>query len=237
MAKPAFFRFKEISAENVHREFQVHTDWTDGSNSITEILAEAERRQIKELAFTEHARASSDYVPEFFRQIELASRNSSIVRVYKGLEVKIMDTTGRLDISPSMCGTADLVIASVHSFSDDYGQRRSARMVDKEEAHRIEFNMAMALIASRKADVLSHPGGMSLRYFGEFPLPYFEQLLAKCVEHDVPFEINFSYHAAILEDLLPLLKDINPLISIGSDVHELQKIGACRDELVRRLDL
>lgn len=237
MAKPEFFKFKEINSENVHREFQVHTVWTDGRNSVAEILEEAEKRQIKELAFTEHARAGSNYCPEFFRQIEFASQSHPAIRVYKGLEVKIVDTTGALDISPAMRDAADLVIASVHSFAGDHGQRKNPGAVEKEEAHRIEFSMAMALVESRKADVLSHAGGMSLRHFGEFPLSYFEQLLAKCAQNEVPFEINFSYHADILEDLLPLLDAINPLISIGSDVHELQKVGACRDALVRQLGL
>ena len=231
---PRFVRFGALDASTMNRDFQTHTAWTDGRNSVAEMLAAAADRGLAEFAFTEHARASSSYWPAFFAEIDAEARHHPTLRVFRGFEVKIVDESGTLDISDDMRAAADLVLGSVHSFpgsSVKDADRVNARALGAEETHRREFALAKAFVQRQCGAVLSHPGGMSLRTFGTFPLAYFDELLALCAQLDVPFEINSSYHRDVLRDLVPLLRRHDPLISIGSDAHSAADVGACRDLL------
>jgi len=228
--RPKFFRFSELTRENVNRDFQVHTSWTDGANTTFEVLEQARQVGLTEIAFTEHARARSDYYVGFFQEVEAHADRFPEITVYRGFEVKVLDESGTLDMSPAMKKTADLILGSVHSFPDRDGKPAPPAMkLGEEKASDIEFGLARGIIEGGFADVLSHAGGMCLRAFGRFPEARLDKLVSLAAEHGVAFEINISYHAAILDQLIQLLARHDPLVSIGSDAHRLEDIGACRN--------
>jgi putative hydrolase len=222
----------------VSRDFQVHTNWTDGQGTVSETISAAKNAKLKEIAFTEHARHTSTYYNDFFAEIEREAIKEPLLDIYKGFEVKIIDYKGTLDISDDMRACADIVLASVHSFP---GPSRDTpippRMVSHEESIEIETALSLGVIEAESADVLSHPGGMSVRFHGSFPLKNYDRLLSAIKGSSVAFEINYSYHTSILTDLLKLVEKHDPLISIGSDVHALDTMGACRDALTEILKL
>lgn len=237
-SRPRFFRFSELSADNVSRDFQVHTVWTDGKGTVREILQIARDRGIRELSFTEHARRTSDYYPDFFAEIDREAAAFRDIVVYRGFEVKIVDFAGALDINEAMRARAEIVLASVHSFpAPDGAGVVSPAALPRAEAQRIERDLSLGAIAARNADVMSHPGGMSMRFHGEFPIEFLEELIIASKASGIAFEINHSYHAPIFDDLLNLLAKHDPVISIGSDAHDLESIGKCRDALVATLGL
>lgn len=235
--KPRFYRFSELTRENTNRDFQIHTDWTDGEAPVAAVLRRAQDVGLAELAFTEHARATSDYYPAFFREIDGLSAASEGMTVYRGFEVKVLSPDGRLDISEPMREAADIVLASVHSFPLDDGSVAPAAKFTREEAVEIEFGLARGVIENGAADVLSHAGGMCLRTFGAFPMAYMDDLVGLAAGRDVAFEINAAYHGAILKPLLDTLARHDPLVSIGSDAHRLDDVGSCRDLLREALSL
>jgi putative hydrolase len=231
-SRPAFFHFSELTAANANRDFQVHTNWTDGEAPIAAVLQKAVDCQLREIAFTEHARATSTYYPEFFSEIIREKQQFPLLAVYAGFEVKVIDDRGTLDITDSMREEADIILGSVHGIDG-----KPAVQHPREHAIEREFALASAIVRHSGADVLSHPGGMCLRTYGHFPLHYFEELMVLSRKHGVAFEINWSYHRSVLGDLIPLLKRYDPIVSIGSDVHRLADMGACRNLLRTVLDL
>lgn len=233
--RPVFPRFSELSPGTVNRDLQVHTTWTDGTASVGALLQRADELQLAELAFTEHARATSDYFPAFFEEVRRLRQRSS-VRVYAGFELKVVDLTGRLDATDDMLEAAELVLGSVHTFPGGQG-RRYAKDLSPEEAAATELELSRAMLQRGKADVLAHCGGMSLRAHGSFPEDHFVELMRLCTETGTAFEINASYHEQILDALLELLRVHDPPVSIGSDAHALTELGRCRDLLRTRLTL
>jgi putative hydrolase len=88
----------------------------------------------------------------------------------------------------------------------------------------------MAFLRRGGAAVLAHPGGMSLRYGNGFPDENYLALAEAAKAAGIAIELNASY----LKDfsgLVPLLRRVDPLISIGSDAHDLDELGASRDRL------
>jgi putative hydrolase len=235
--RPVFYRFSEATSENINRDFQIHTRLTDGEGEIVEVLDQAIACGLAEIAFTEHARHTSTYYPEFFAEIDNLAENYADLTVFRGFEVKLTDTQGSLDISADMRAQAGIILASVHGLPRKNHPPAPARDFSEKEANRIEFETSMGLLQNGKADVLSHCGGMSLRTFGKFPFSCFDELIAETAKTDIAFEINSSYHSDCLDILLPLLQKYNPLISVGSDVHKLSSLAECRDKMQEILGL
>jgi putative hydrolase len=235
--KPRFFRFSELTAANISRDFQIHTRWTDGEGEIEEVLEKAIQRGLSEIAFTEHARHTSDYYSAFFSEIDEQSTKLDTLEVFRGFEVKLLDFAGNLDISDDMRDCADIVLASVHGLPRPNADPAPARDFSEADANTIEFEATMGFLHQGVADVLSHAGGMSLRTFGRFPISCFDEIIAEAAKTSIAFEINSSYHTATLEDLLVLLQKYDPLVSLGSDVHKVSSLGDCRDKVKRALGL
>ncbi|MEC9265219.1 MAG: PHP domain-containing protein [Pseudomonadota bacterium] len=230
--RPKFYRFDALTDALLSRDFQVHTLWTDGKGTVREVLQKASDRKVREIAFTEHARHTSTYYPEFFAEIDREAEDFPDLTVYRGFEVKITDFDGNLDISDDMRAKAEIILASVHSFPlRDGSGVISPKTVGAAEATRTERDLSLGAIRAGKGDVMSHPGGMSMRFHGGFPLEYYEELLDAIRHTDMAFEFNHSYHAPILPELVALVRQYNPLVSIGSDVHDLDTMGRCRDAL------
>ena len=55
-------------------------------------------------------------------------------------------------------------------------------------------------------------------------------MLEASLKREIAIEINSSY-LIDFEGFLNLCSEINPFVSIGSDVHRLEEVGKCRDIL------
>ncbi len=232
MTRPHLVRFNELSPDTVNRDFQVHTVATDGEATIEQLICRAEELELKEMAFTEHVRRTSDYYTEFAAQVRTA-RAETPVKVYVGIESKVADDRGTLDASQEVIEAAEIVLGSVHRFPVGNGGLAEAREFSYEEAAHREFTLALGLLRHAPIDVLAHPGGMCQRAFGAFPDELFEELMVVSLDRKIAIEINTSY-CRDLDRFLSLCRKINPVVSIGSDAHQLSDLGTCRAALWAR---
>jgi len=231
-----FPRFSELNSNNVLRDLQIHTNWTDGESSVKDLLEQADRVGLKEIGFTEHARHNSTYYPEFFDEIDFYAEKFPNLVAYKGFEVKIKSANGCLDMSNKMRDAAELVLGSVHSMIDKpSGRRVHPKEMDLAVAVATETELSLGLIENGGADVLSHPGGMSLRFHGEFPFANFDLLLSRIKHTTMAFELNYAYHSRIMPHLLELVAKHDPFVSIGSDVHNVHDMGKCSAAILQSL--
>lgn len=228
--KPTFRRFRELTPEDVNVDFQVHTVKTDGDATIDEILDRTAERNLRAIAFTEHVRKDTKWFPDFVNDVRAAAGRRPGLTVYVGCETKAEDTAGTLDLSDEIFDACDIVLGSVHRFPNgrggflDFNTLSAAQMAD------LEFDLAMGMVKGGRIDVLSHPGGMYERRHGAFPKERFRALMEATLEAGIAIEINSSYLVDV-DSFLGLCAEVNPFVSIGSDVHKLDEIAKCRDML------
>lgn len=229
-----FKRFNDVTCDDLRVDMHMHSTYTDGEGSIDRIIEVAEQRGLKRIAFTDHVRKQSTYVGSYFDHIERLSSHSK-VELVKGVEAKVDNFNGDVDVSEEVRLRADIVIASVHRFP--LGRNLyAASKFEKGIAQNIELDLALATVKARACDVLGHPGGMSLANHKEFPLEYFEELIKACRESDIVFEVSSAYHKSVAGQLIPLLQKYNPLVSFSSDAHTLDRIGESCEEFARYFD-
>ncbi len=228
---PPFAHFRDLDRSALNVEYQVHTSQTDGEATIEQLLASARQRKLSALAFTEHVRRDTSWFGTFARAVRTAAQAYPDLTVYVGCEAKALDTAGSLDASETILAECDVVLGSVHRFPDGRGRYLDPGALAADACAEREFALALGLVKAAPIDVLAHPGGMSLRQHGSFPEPLFRRLMEAARERGVAVEINSSY----LRDVpafLRLCAEVNPLVSIGSDVHRLEELGRCRDLLL-----
>jgi DNA polymerase (family 10) len=101
--------------------FHVHTNYSDGGNTISEIVAECKKMNLVYVGITDHSKSafyanglSEDRVKKQQEEIENLNQKDPGFKIFKGIEVDILKD-GSLDYADQILASFDFVIASVHS--------------------------------------------------------------------------------------------------------------------------
>ncbi|MGW4535909.1 PHP domain-containing protein [Nocardia sp. NPDC004340] len=166
-------------------DLHVHSNWSDGSASIVEMMATAQALGHEYCALTDHSprlTVANGLSPDRLRQQldvidELRDRFSPMV-ILTGIEVDILDD-GSLDQEPELLDRLDIVVASVHSKLKMDAAAMTRRMV--------------RAVSGGRATVLGHCTGRLVEgNRGTRPESSFDaaQVFSACRDHGVAVEIN-----------------------------------------------
>ncbi len=194
-------------------DLHCHSDWSDGTTPIAEMVAAARNLGHEYLALTDHSprlRVARGLSPERLRdQLDVvAGMSGEGFTLLSGIEVDILDD-GALDQEDELLQRLDIVVASAHS---------KLRMARGAMTRRL-----VAAASDPRVDVLGHvtgrlvEGSRGTRPPSEFdPEPVF----AACVEHGVAVEINSRPERQDPpDDLIEQAIAAGCLFSIDSDAH------------------
>ncbi len=196
-------------------DLHAHSEWSDGTTTIEQLLHGAELLGREYLALTDHSPnltiANGLSVERLTEQLDVVAAvndRGGPVRLLSGIEVDILES-GELDQSPEMLDRLDVVVASVHS------KLRSDRATMTERM--------LGAIRTPRTNVLGHctgrlvAGPRAPRAQSEFDA---EAVFAACAEHDVAVEINSRPERQDPpDDLLRIAIDAGCLFSIDTDAH------------------
>lgn len=175
-----------VEQSDILGDLHVHTNYSDGKNSITEIANHARKRGYKYLAICDHS-VSATYAnglsPEkLLRQsaeIDAFNESNPDFRVLKGTEVDIR-VDGSLDYSDEILKQLDFVVASIHTgFKQNPTERiKSAmrnpyvdvighptgRLISRREAYEIDINAIIheAKMTGTALEINAHPERLDL---------------------------------------------------------------------------
>lgn len=194
-------------------DLHAHTDWSDGTTSISVMAAAARAQGHEYQAITDHSprlRVARGLSAERLReQIPLVRAESGDgFTLLAGIEVDILDD-GLLDQEDGLLGDLDIVVASVHSKLRIDARAMTRRMV--------------AAVAHPRVNVLGHCTGRLVQgERGTRPPSEFDAaaVFAACAENGVAVEINSRPERQDPPDeLIALALEAGCLFSIDSDAH------------------
>ena len=111
-------KFKTLTS-NDNYLFHLHTNYTDGLNSIEDYFCYASKNKIKTIVFTEHVRKNISYnFDDYYSEIKWIENKFKTVNAVVGVESKILPD-GSIDIPVSILPKIDLLCFACHSFPDD----------------------------------------------------------------------------------------------------------------------
>ncbi len=103
-------------------DYHVHSTWSDDAESpLEDNLAAARQRGLATICMVEHVRRNSAWVPEFVAAAN-ALRPVADLEVLIGLEAKLLDPSGTLDMPADATGLDHLLVAD-HQWPTDDGPR------------------------------------------------------------------------------------------------------------------
>lgn len=222
--KPVFQRFKDLNKPNW--DFHLHTIWTDGQASIRETLQRAKELNLEAIAITDHVRSDSLWFKDFASNIKLEAEKFDVLTLV-GCETKVKDLNGTLDLNDEIINSTDIVLASVHRLP--FMDNADFSKVEPELLLKTEFELSLAIINNQLTDVLAHPFGMTMRWTSLFKsnIDKFKMVVNEIIKVNKAIEINTNYmRGENLDLVLSVLNELNPLVSVGSDAHTLDRIGA-----------
>lgn len=97
--------------EQSRHDYHVHSTWSDDAvSSLEENLAAAEQRGLATICLVEHVRTSSTWVPDFVAAADQL-RTRPVLEVLIGVEAKLLDTSGTLDLPEGLTGLDHVLVA------------------------------------------------------------------------------------------------------------------------------
>ena len=194
-------------------DLHAHTDWSDGTTSISVMAAAARAQGHSYQAITDHSprlRVARGLSAERLReQIPLVRAESGDgFTLLAGIEVDILED-GALDQEDALLAELDIVVASVHSQLRMDARPMTARM--------------LAAVSHPRVNVLGHCTGRLVQgERGTRPSSEFDAaaVFAACAENGVAVEINSRPERQDPPDeLIAIALEAGCLFSIDSDAH------------------
>jgi DNA polymerase (family X) len=107
-----------VELADLRGDLHTHTTWSDGKDSLEDMVAAAQARGYAYYAVCDHAqRLRGELLHQQAEQIDALNERVAPFRILKGIEVNIRPD-GTLDVSDEELATRDWVVASVHSRFD-----------------------------------------------------------------------------------------------------------------------
>lgn len=200
-------------------DLHCHSNWSDGTTSIADMVGAARALGHEYLALTDHSprlRVANGLSPERLREqlIEVAGFAGDGFTLLSGIEVDVLEG-GDLDQEDALLADLDVVVASAHS---------KLRMDPAPMTRRL-----VAAASHPHVDVLGHVTGRLIAGDrGTRPPSQFDAraVFDACAQHGVAVEINARPEREDPpDDLIALALDIGCLFSIDSDAHAPGQLG------------
>lgn len=210
-----------IEQADIRGDLHMHTDATDGRNTIREMAEAAMARGYAYIAITDHSKnlamtngLNDEQALDHVRRIgEVEREMEGRLRIFSGIEVDILGD-GVLDLSDSVLARMDVVIASVHSYFNQPAEQMTARL--------------LRAVENPFVRVLGHPTGRLLLRREPYAFDL-DAVLRRCAELGVAVEHNAYPDRLDLNDRnLRRARELGCRIIVNTDAHHTSHFDKMR---------
>lgn len=206
-----------VELKQIKGDLQMHTNWSDGKNSIEELALEAQKMGYEYIAITDH---STDIKSSMSRdervikkqmdEIDSVNRKLDGLTVLKGVEANI-DSYGYLDVPDKILEEMDIVIAGIHSGF-------------KQNKHEITRRM-LAAIKNEQVNIISHPTGREIQGRRGYELE-FERIFEAANDNKTMLEINSRMNRLDLNDMhIKQAVEHGVKLVVNTDAHSIKELA------------
>jgi len=211
---------KLVELSDIKGDLHMHTDWSDGHNSLEEMALAAKNFGYQYIAITEHSGGrgiahglDEERLRKQMAEIKVLNERLGGIHVFTGIEVDIR-ADGRLDLPHEVLSDLDIVIAAVHSAMNQSEERMTRRV--------------LGAIENPDVDIIAHP---TCRLLGERePVAIdLEAIFQAAVKNDKVLEINAMPARLDLNDVHTFrARELGVKLAIETDAHSIAHLGFMR---------
>jgi DNA polymerase (family X) len=206
-----------IERAELQGDLHVHTDATDGHDSLEDMATAAKAQKLSYIAITDHAKylgivrgLDADRLARQGDAIDALNERLRGLTVLKGAEVDILED-GRLALPDAVLEKLDVVIIAVHSHFE---------LPEAEQTDRV-----LRALERPHVSIVAHPSG---RLLGErAPLALdFDRMLEAVHDRGCFLEVNGQPLRLDLDDVhIKAARDRGVLLSLASDAHSADQLA------------
>lgn len=209
-----------IEHRDVRGDFHAHTNASDGTATLEEMVEKAKSLGYDYIALTEHSaslRIANGLDEKRFneRNVEIDKINESdrSIRILKGVELEIRKD-GTLDLPYKLLEEMDVVVGALHQWVGDNITENTNRVVKA--------------LNSGHIFTLAHPTGRLIGVREPYRLD-FEKIFQACEENNVSLEINgYPERSDLPYDLVKRAREYDLKFTLGSDSHRTDHLRFLR---------
>ncbi len=202
---------KLVELSDIRGDLHVHSNWTDGTVSIEEMVRAAKAKGYAYVAITDHSRHVT--VAHGMDAVRLAKQLDEIERinekvpgivVLKGIELDIL-ADGKLDLPDKILSRLDLVVAAVHYKFDLSREAQTDRII--------------RAMDNRRVSIIAHPTGRLIGERDAYAVDV-ERLINAARDRGCALELNAQPERLDLSDThVQAAKAGGVRIAISTDAH------------------
>lgn len=200
-----------IELKDIKGDLHVHTNWTDGNNSIEEMAKAAKKRGYRYIAICDHSPTvgitnglTEERLLKQIKEIEKLNKRFKGFKILSGIEVDIRSNS-QLDLGDEILKKLDLVVAAVHTKFSQPEDEMTKRIIKA--------------IENPNVDILAHPTG---RLIGKRE-PYqvdMDKIMDACKSNGKILELNAYPERLDLSDInCRKAREKGIKIAISTDAH------------------
>ncbi|UTF52890.1 DNA polymerase/3'-5' exonuclease PolX [Natronosalvus rutilus] len=201
-----------LTREDIRGDLHTHTEWSDGNNSIDEMVAAAAEQGYDYYAIADHAEGPGVVGGMGLTDAEILDQVEEIrevgadadLEVFAGIEANV-DAEGEIGLSEDVIDALDVIVASPHSALDQDSDAANERLIRAVE------NPAI--------DVLGHPSGRLLNQREGLAIDA-AALGEAAAANDTALEVNSNPHRLDLwGSAVQAAIDEGAAIAVNTDAH------------------
>jgi len=211
---------KLVELADIKGDLHVHTDWSDGRDSIEAMAQAGKALGYQYLAITDHSAGrgiahglSDERLRQQIEEIKQLNKQLKGIRLFTGMEVDIR-ADGSIDLPEELLADLDIVIAAIHSAMNQSQEQITRRILGAMENPHI--------------DVIAHP---TCRLLGERePVAVdMEAVFRAAAKYDKALEINAMPNRLDLKDIhVYRARELGVKLIMGTDAHSTAQLGFMR---------
>ncbi len=209
-----------VELSDVKGDLHIHTDWSDGHNSIEDMVQTAMNLGYQYIAITDHSAGrgiahglDGERVRRQIAEIKTLNEKLDGIHVLAGIEVDIR-ADGSLDLPHEVLSALDIVIAAVHSAMTQSEEKMTRRV--------------LSAVENPDIDIIAHP---TCRLLGERePVAIdLEVVCRAAARENKVLEINAMPDRLDLNDVHAFrARDLGARLAIGTDAHSINHLRLMR---------
>jgi putative hydrolase len=215
-------------------DMQVHSTFSDGANTVAENVRAAEAAGLVAMTCVDHVRASTDWLGEYVLEV-IAQRTTTNVSLTIGIEAKLLDTTGRLDMPAQLPDGIEVIYAADHQVAMPGGVQHPDDVRAALERGDLSADEVFEALITSTRECLDDPRPIVIAHFlsilpklgldqADAPLDQIEALAEECARTGQRIEVNERYSTPTARTLRPFIaRDVELLVS--TDSHRADTIG------------
>src|SRR6185436_7612653 len=209
-----------IQQEDLRGDLHMHSTWSDGRNSIEEMVEACAARGYEYMVISDHSKAlamtnglDAYRLREQWKEIDEVRARHPEIRVLRSMEVDILGD-GSLDLEDEMLAGLDLVLVSLHSRFE---------LPEAQQTWRV-----LRALEHPEVSIFCHPTARLINRRRPVEMDM-DAVLARAAELGVAVELNSNPHRLDLKDShLRRARELGCKVVISTDSHRTRELDLVR---------